>query len=187
MAGGISIKFDISGMRALERMREAIPKRAREVLKQAGNIFVEELSKATSRFTRSAGRWDKSSVHSEKLMDSFKLRSTQWDTLQITSSSLYWDIQESGDLGRVVPNTKKAMLVPFTGVSREYIDTAHAAGRTFITKKEVIVEREGKKNLIALGKFMHRINIKPKRYVMKAEIKATPRIEKLFREAIANI
>lgn len=187
MAGGLSIKFDISGMRALERMKEAIPKRAREVLRKAGNILVEELSKATSRFTRSKGRWDKSSRYPERLKDSFKLRSTQWDTLQITSSSLYWDIQESGDLGRVVPNTKKAMLVPFTGVSREYIDTAREAGRTFITKKEVIVERVGKKDLIPLGKFLHTVNIRPKRYVKKAEIKATPRIEKLFKEAMVNI
>ena len=184
---GLSIKIDISGMKALERMREAIPKKAREVLRKAGNTLVEELRNATSRFTRSKGRWDKSSVNFEKLKDSFKLRSVQWDILQITSSSLYWDIQESGDLGRVVPDTKKAMLVPFTGVSREYIDTAHAAGRTFITKKEVIVERVGRKNLIPLGKFMHSIKIKPKRYVAKAVIKATPRIEKLFKEAIANI
>lgn len=174
-------------MRTLERLGKELPIQKRKLLREAGNIFVEELSNATSRFTRSKGRWDKNSWGpSERLKDSFKLRSVQWDILQITSSSLYWDIQESGDLGRVKPDTKKAMLVPFTGVSREYIATAHAAGRTFI-RKDVILERVGKRNLIPLGKFFQSIKIKPKRYVGKAEIKATPRIEKLFREAIANI
>jgi hypothetical protein len=180
-------KWDMEGLSSLEKLKREIPIQVRSVLRQAGNIFVEELSKATSRFRRSKGKWSDGST--KALSTSFRLRSVSNDTLSITSNVPYAWTQEAGDGGKVVAKEKQRMVIPLIGYTAQSIASLRDAKKTFIKKSEgasVIFMRVGRGSR-AIGIFKKSVNIPAKHYVGKAEIKATPRIIELFKKSIREM
>jgi len=185
------IKFDIDDFvkvrNALEKMKREIPKRARQILRKAGKYYIEELDKATSRFSRSAGKWENTSGF--KLSGSFMLRSVSLDVLQITSQVPYARVQ---DMGRSKSYISKPMLVPIQGISRAEISAlGEEPGRIFWKKtkknKILLVERIDKKQLRPLAKYTTSIKIPAKHYVEKAQVRVTPRILELFKEGYKDL
>lgn len=142
------IKMDISGWKEVEKLFEEIPKRARGVMRQAGNLFISELKRGTTWMRRSAAKgWIKTDDY--KLKESFSLRSVSYNELQITSQVPYASIR---DTGGVIPAKNKPYLV------------FDRPGGGLIKVKSVTQQGIG--------------------YIGKAELRATPRIVKLFQDAI---
>ncbi len=167
-------KFDILGLKSIEGLKIELPKRTRLALREAGGIFVEELNKATSRFSRSKNKWLKHDPY--KLSGSCRLRRVSDGVLQVTSTVPYAIKQdEGGDI-----TSSNPMLIPFANTSMAKLRSLRATKKSFF-RNNILFEKVGK-GLRGIAYISNSVTIPAKNYVSKAEIRATPRIQKMLEE-----
>ncbi len=172
-------KFDIFGLKSIEGLKIELPKRTRLALREAGGIFVEELNKATSRFSRSKNKWLKHDPY--KLSGSFRLRSVSDGVLQVTSTVPYARVQdESIGGGDTTITSSNPMLIPFANTSMAKLRSLRAAKKSFF-RNNILFEKVGK-GLRGIAYISNSVTIPAKHYVEKSEIRATPRIQKMLEE-----
>jgi hypothetical protein len=180
----MQFKFDLEKktLKELEDMIVAIPKRARAVLREAGQLYIEELNNAVGRLTRAKRHGFVKRNDPRTLRGSFSLRSVSQNTLQVTTPIPWASIIDEGGV-----ITHPRMTIPFSGVtiSNDELAALRSSGQTF-AKKGVIFLKSGRsgKTITPIFRLKGRVPITATYYSTKAELKATPKIMKLFSDAV---
>jgi hypothetical protein len=182
--------FDIKGWEEVEKLKELLSiKRFRSKMKEAGDIMVEELDNSASRLQRSALHgFRKRFGDDTQLVGSFKAWRFGEGVLQITSDTPYALIHDEG--GVIEATKKEKLTVPLPGInlSSEALSTLRKLKKTFVSKSgKAIMLRMGKGEPIAIFALKDSVTMKARGYIIKAERKASPRIEKMLLDMIKEV
>ena len=178
-------RYELTNWKTLDRLKTAIPKKARTVLKEAGHIFIEKVDKQVGRLTRSKRKGFRKRDR-RSLRGSFKLRSVSDDTLQITSAIPWARIHDVGDTIR--PTKAKNLCIPIPGtgehITKGELDNLIKTKATFLSRSgRAIMLKTGRKEAIPIFALVKEVDIDARNYIAKARAAASPRIRKLFMDA----